>query len=304
MELKTTSSDFVIQQVLDSYPISDSAWVNSAKDWIVSGVRFIGKHVGLNTKICQDVYVEDYHANYPIDMEGILAVMYKGRYLPLGSDLSGIGMVRKFDAQKASTLTIMENDTLLDINSLKARQTELINQYSTTPTQQIAELINDISNKINALETYVSAANQVQNGRGATNNGQDFFNTKMGCLQTSFPTGYIDIIYSAFPVDNKGFLMVIDQEDYLHALEMFIILKLVTKGYKIPNFEYRYVYDKFHGNKAAGEPGLKNIAANKVRIPSLVEAERFTRMYEQMKFRRDLPQMLFNKTEQIYGLTW
>jgi hypothetical protein len=302
MELNTVSSKYLVQRVLDSNSISDSSWSNSAMDWVFEAVRFIGKHAGLNVKICPDVYIEDYHTNYPVDMEGLLAVMYKGMLLPLGSDLSGIGMVRKFN-KSVSNNGIADNDTILEINKLKAQQTELVDLYAVTPTQDLADKVNEISGKINSLEIYVSALNQAQNGATSNKIG-DFFTTKMGCLQTSFPTGFIDIVYVAFPMDEEGFLRVVDNEYYIQAIEYYILLKLVQKGYKHPIFDWKTLHALFFGDARTGEIGWKSRAANNVRIPSIQEAERFTRMWEQVKFRRNLPMMLFNKTEQPFGLTY
>lgn len=144
--------------------------------------------------------------------------------------------------------------------------------------------------------------NQTQNGVAKYNN-DDFWTAKLGMLETSFPTGYIDIVYTAFPVDEKGFLRIVDNEYYIQAIEYYILLKLVQRGYKHPFFDWKTLHVLFFGGMA-GEIGWKAKAANNVRIPSIQEAERFTRMWEQSRFRRDLPIQLFNKTEQLTGLTY
>lgn len=300
-ETKTISSKYVIQRLLANHQINHSIEEANYIDWIGQAMRFIGKHVGFTTNICNQVFVENYHTCYPLGLEGIIGILYKGVLLPLGSDLSGIGYERKLD--KASNLNIAEHSTVVELNTLLQQQNALVEQYAITPIDSIAQELEHISGKILSLETYVSVMNQYQVGRGNGSNGE-FYNTKLDMIQTSFETGYIDIVYIGFPVDEDGYPLVVDNEYYIQAIEWYIILMLIQKGYSHPIFDWKTAKNEFWGNPETREAGWKAKAANNVRIPSIQDAERFTRMWEQFRTRRDLPKVLFNRTEQAYGLLY
>lgn len=299
MEVKTISSNYVVQRMLANHSFDSSGWINDSKDWIAQAVRFIGKHVGFEVKICTNVFVEDYKTCYPANMEGLLAVMKGGYLLPLGSNLAGVPINRSM-----ASVSIMDSDTTVELNKLQAQKEELISMYAITPTDEIANKINEVAFKIDSIEKYVSATNQYQVGRsGATGTirAADYYNTHLSHLTTSFESGYIDIIYTSFPLDEEGFLKVIDNEFYLQAIEWYIVLIMIQKGYKHPIFDYQTAYTMFWGGGRLEPLGWRARAANNVRIPTIQEAERFTRMWEQARFRRDLPVQLFDRTEQLTG---
>lgn len=298
-ESKTISSKYVMQRAMANHTIDNSAWFNDAIDWTGQAMRFIGKHAGFPVKMCTDVYVEDYNTCMPLDTEGLIAIMYKGTLLPLGSDLSGMDYLRKSTAKALSQDLVANQELLVKINGLEQQQKELVELYAVTPTQEIADKINEVSASINSLTSYVSAMNQYQVGRSSSIG--EFYNIKQDSIQTSFEKGYIDIIYTAFPLDSEGFPLVIDNEFYIQAIEWYYILILIQKGYKHPLFTWQDAKNEFWGNPKTGEAGWRAKAANNVRIPSLQDAERFTRMWEQARFRRDLPLQLFNRTEQLTG---
>jgi hypothetical protein len=299
MQVKTISSNYIIQRLFANHTINNSAWVNDAKDWVAQAVRFIGKHAGFEIKICTNVFVENYKTCYPAYMEGLLAVLYKGFLLPLGSNLAGIPMTRNL----SSIEPIASQYLILEINKLKQQSQQLIAAYAITPTQELADKINEVAFKIDAKEKFISASAQYQINRGSSVKG-DYYNTKLDYLQTSFESGYIDILYTAFPVDDEGFIRVLDNEYYIQAIEWYILLMLMQKGYKHPFMNYQDAYAMFWGGSKIEPMGWRARAANNVRIPSIQEAERFTRMWEQARFRRDLPIQLFDKTEQLTGFIY
>jgi len=299
MDIKTISSNYVVQRLLANHTINNSNWINDSKDWVAQAMRFIGKHVGFPVKICEDVLVQDYHTCYPHDMEGILAVMYKGNLLPLGSDISGIGYTRQLNKQVTDSIGYSNT---LELNKLEAQKEALIKQYAEHPTSDIEEEINRIAAKVNKLTKFISASVQLTSQSRKTRG--EFYNTKTQVLQTSFAEGYIDIIYVAFPLDDDGFPLILDDEYYIQAVEWYILLILMQKGYQHPIFKYQEVYNMFFGSRKTGEIGWKDMAANHARIPSIQETERLARMWEQFKFRRELPIQLFNKTEQSFGLVY
>lgn len=54
------------------------------------------------------------------------------------------------------------------------------------------------------------------------------FKTQGRCIYTSFPEGVVGISYKAIPVDEEGFPLLIDNENYLAALEAYIKKQVFT----------------------------------------------------------------------------
>lgn len=301
METKTISSKYIIQRLLANHTFDDTNWKNDAIDWVGQAMRFIGKHAGFPVKMCCDAYVENHHVCYPAGFEGLIAVVYKGEALLKGSSPSGIN----YEVRNPAAVLeqgIADNDVLVELNGLIAQKNELIEQYAITPTDTIADEINRVAGRINVLEIYINVANQYQTGRKSSTG--EFFYEKENMIQTSFATGYVDIIYASFALDEEGFPLLIDNEFYIQAIEWYIILMLIQKGYTHPIFTWETAYKMFWGDGTLQNLGWRAKAANNVRMPSIQDAERFTRMWEQSRTRRTLPLQLFNRTEQLYGLTF
>lgn len=54
------------------------------------------------------------------------------------------------------------------------------------------------------------------------------FKTQGRVMYCSFPEGCVEVMYKAIPVDDDGFPLLIDNENYLAALEAFIKLQVFT----------------------------------------------------------------------------
>lgn len=54
------------------------------------------------------------------------------------------------------------------------------------------------------------------------------FKTQGRCIYTSFPEGVVGISYKSIPVDEEGFPLLIDNENYLAALEAYIKKQVFT----------------------------------------------------------------------------
>lgn len=62
--------------------------------------------------------------------------------------------------------------------------------------------------------------------------GEDTWKTQGRVIFTSFPEGKIEIAYKAIPVDEDGFPLLIDNENYLAALEAYIKKQVFTTKYE------------------------------------------------------------------------
>ena len=62
----------------------------------------------------------------------------------------------------------------------------------------------------------------------ALRHGEGAFKTQGRIIYTSFPEGKVDIAYKAIPVDEEGFPLLIDNENYLACLEAYIKKQVFT----------------------------------------------------------------------------
>ena len=100
------------------------------------------------------------------------------------------------------------------------------------------------------------------------------FKTQGRIIYTSFPEGTVELAYKAIPVDENGYPMLIDDENYLAALEAYIKVRVFTI--------------KFDTGKISG-PVLQNAQTeyawlsaqlmDTFTIPSISEMEAITRMW-------------------------
>lgn len=100
------------------------------------------------------------------------------------------------------------------------------------------------------------------------------FKTQGRVIYTSFPDGEIEIRYKSIPVDEDGFPLIIDNENYLAALEAYIKVQVFTIKYDtgkinagiLQNAQQDYAWK-------AGQ------LQDEFTVPSISEMETYTRMY-------------------------
>lgn len=104
--------------------------------------------------------------------------------------------------------------------------------------------------------------------------GEPTFKTQGRVIYTSFPEGEIEVKYRAMPVDDEGFPLLVDNENYLAALEAFIKVQIFTIKYDtgeinagiLQNAQQDYAW-------RAGE------LQDEFTVPSMSEMETYTRIY-------------------------
>ena len=104
--------------------------------------------------------------------------------------------------------------------------------------------------------------------------GELTFKTQGRIIFTSFPEGKVGVAYKAIPVDEDGFPLLIDNENYLAALEAYIKKQVFTVKFDmgkisagvLQNAQTDYAW-------LAGQLGAEMV------LPSVSEIEAITRMY-------------------------
>lgn len=104
--------------------------------------------------------------------------------------------------------------------------------------------------------------------------GEPTFKTQGRVIYTSFPKGEIAIKYKAIPVDEDGFPLLIDNENYLTALEAYIKVQVFT-----------IKYDTGEINAGILQNAQQDYAwraaelQDEFTVPSISEMETYTRIY-------------------------
>lgn len=103
------------------------------------------------------------------------------------------------------------------------------------------------------------------------------FKTQGRIIFTSFPEGCLEIAYKGIPVDEDGFPLLVDNENYLAALEAFIKLQVFTIKFDIGQLNANVLQNAQQDYAwRAAELGSEFLT------PSVSEAESLSRMYNTM----------------------
>lgn len=98
------------------------------------------------------------------------------------------------------------------------------------------------------------------------------FKTQGRCIFTSFPEGLVEIAYKAIPVDSEGFPLLIDNENYLAALEAYIKKQVFTI-----KFDQQKINAQVLQNAQTDYAWLAGQLNSEFCIPSVSEAEAISR---------------------------
>lgn len=81
---------------------------------------------------------------------------------------------------------------------------------------------------------------------------QHYYKLQGNRIQTSFESDYIKIHYYAIPVDEEGYPLIPDNQNFMQALEWHIIKRLIGSGYQHSIFTYQFVDEQYEKYAARG----------------------------------------------------
>ena len=100
------------------------------------------------------------------------------------------------------------------------------------------------------------------------------FKTQGRIIYTSFPEGVVELAYKAIPVDDDGYPLLIDDENYLAALEAYIKVRVFTV-----KFDTGKLAAPILQNAQTDYAWLSAQLMDTFTIPSMSEMEAMTRMW-------------------------
>ena len=107
--------------------------------------------------------------------------------------------------------------------------------------------------------------------------GELAFKTQGRVIYTSFPKGMVEVAYKAMPVDENGYPMIVDNENFLAALEAYIKKQVFTV-----KFDLGKVSAGVLQNAQTDYAWLAGELNAEFTIPSMSEMESITRMLNTM----------------------
>lgn len=165
---------------------------------------------------------------------------------------------------------------------------QLYTQKTTTVhiKDYIGQLPEDLISIIQVRDTKNSIAIPELASSFYSSNCMKGFKTQGNCIFTSFSDGQIEISYRAIPVDDEGYPLILDNEKYKNALELYIKRDRFTKYFEqgklhqniLQNTQQEYAW-------AAGQ------LSEELKTPSMSEWENISQEHNKLiqrfgKFRR------------------
>ena len=127
------------------------------------------------------------------------------------------------------------------------------------------------------------------------------FKTQGRVIYTSFPEGVVQLAYKSIPIDEEGYPLLIDDENYLAALEAYIKVKVFTV-----KFDTGKITAPVLQNAQTDYAWLSAQLMDTMTIPSMSEMESITRMWNNLvsnrhEFEHQFNQFSKNEVNYPYG---
>lgn len=116
---------------------------------------------------------------------------------------------------------------------------------------------------------------------GETFNLAEGFNIQGGQVHTSFPDGYLTLLYEGYALDDSGRPLVPDDPSYMDAFLWYIIKQMMLGGWNHPNPQITFVTSEQRWLKYCEQ------ARQKSKMPSVPEYDSFMKNWVRMVDLRD-----------------
>lgn len=214
------SANAIIGRALSSFNISDANIKYNALEWIGDCIELIGYHVGFVNKL-EKVEVNFHKIPKPCDLFLLNFIVYNGAKLLHGRKPNLTRIRYGLDPLAEELVRLVDQKDILDT---------VVEDYNEdTCSTEIKEIQNleeqRLIVKINALYDFVKRSDTYCFN-------DEYYLDGVNCFDTSIEKGFVYLGYKAFPLDEEGIPLVVDEVKYKNALEYYIMKKLTEGGYK------------------------------------------------------------------------
>ena len=272
MIVSFTSIDEVIGRIVRNTRVQDSSYLIDAGTWIPEAMAYMRTKVELQTTY-EDLSVDFHKAKSPTHLVYIKAIEYGGHRLEYGNDVRAIETVHKRH----------------DRGSGEVGKTT---GFITVPL----EIINPEEGTVRYDSTVLPVCSSTNvEGCNALPSCNHWYNTELGYINTSFPDGTIRVHYTRMALDENGFPIIPDQENYIQACYYYCRAMMIGAGWQDPVFKHNELMAHFE--REAGR------AIGKIRYPSTDQMEMKVNNHRRLVMDNDYFKKFFSTPhpEQQYG---
>jgi len=242
MVYTTVSSKTIINRIYRDFKPESQHWVSDAYDWLADVMEACSISPILQKGLTYTVTTKSHKAPLPCGLRYIDAVEYEGYKLDYGGDI-----------------------TIFSLTT-EARTTN----FSPFGTSKPGEIFQAKTGTLDPLGGNIEPTSTQTSTR--YNRGH-YYQINPDYIVTSFEEGKIKMHYSAFPMDDEGWVMLPNIYDFKEAAQWYIISKMMLGGWTHPDPAINYLFadDKWFQHST--------IAKNKAKFPSVDQMETFRRWW-------------------------
>lgn len=261
MVYKSVTVKHIIGKLIRNTRLSDSSYAADLIDWLSEAIGKMETKYQLSEEF-EFLKVKDHSALLPCGLAVLDAVIHEGHRLsPGGSQLN------------------IKHNHLIKRNDPDAFvfQPDLYKTYEGTPHDQ--------------METRVSGSDIKAVNVGK--HSHEFYKIQLNYIQTSFECGIIELHFKKQPIDDEGYPLIPDNENYKEACYWYLLMKLIEAGYEHHLFKWDHCYQMWET--------LAPRARNEIQYPSIDRMESLRQSSTRLVFPTNFYNDFFNNSEQYRG---
>lgn len=223
MLYKSVSIKEVIGRVIRNTRLTDTGFIQDMNEWIPEAMGYMKTNMSLSPR-WEDVEIDYYKGKLPCGLDTLIAVTCNGQRLSANSD------VRNYDSRKT---TIKDDILFVSDKSLSVETDNPVNPTNIT---------------YNSLKIDIKTIRNFPAGKGT-------YYTEMDFINTSFCKGTARVYFLGIPVDEEGYPLIPDNENYKQAIYWYVRAQMIGCGYSDPVFKFDYCQAMFetYAPRAIGE---------------------------------------------------
>lgn len=207
MLYKSVSIKEVIGRVIRNTRLTDTGFIQDMNEWIPEAMGYMKTGISLSPQWA-DVVIDYHKGKLPCGLDTLLAVTQNGCRLHCNSD------VRPYTSrqQPVSSNLIFVNDSSLSI---------------------------DVSNPgtLDVVQSFSSQNVDIRTVQAMPQGGGTYY-TEMDFINTSMTAGVVRVYFMCIPVDEEGYPLIPDNENYKQAIYWYVRGQMIGCGYADPVFKY------------------------------------------------------------------
>lgn len=206
MIYKSVSIKEVIGRVIRNTRLTDTGFIQDMNEWIPEAMGYMKTGISLSPQ-WEDIEIDYYKGKLPCGLDTLVGVTANGYRLNYNSD------IRNYDSRK---YPVNDDTIFLSDKSLSV----------------------DTDNPVNPTNiTYNSLKIDIRTLKSMPSSGGTYY-TEMDFLNTSICTGTVRVYFMGIPVDEEGYPLIPDNENYKQAIYWYVRGQMIGCGYADPVFKY------------------------------------------------------------------